>query len=64
MGLIKTKHFQYTGVDDYDVALDTQINEFINEIGLGSDDLISIKYSAYASEGVNYHSALVVYANK
>ncbi|WP_075591225.1 sporulation protein Cse60 [Labilibacter marinus] len=61
MGKVKTKHFQYTGVDDFDQAIDEQINEFINDQKIESENLIDVKYSAHSSQGVNTYSALLIY---
>ncbi|TLX70839.1 sporulation protein Cse60 [Labilibacter sediminis] len=61
MGKIQTKHFQYTGVDDFDKAIDHQINDFLQENEIETDKLIDIKYSAHSSQGVNTYSALLVY---
>jgi len=64
MEKIRTKHFQYTGLDDYDKSLDEQINEFLDSEYIGADQLISIKYSAHSVEGTNIYTALVVYKTK
>jgi len=61
MGKVKTKHFQYTGVDDFDKAIDLQINDYLVEKDIDSNDLIDIKYSAHSSQEVNTYSALMVY---
>jgi len=61
MSKIKTKHFQYTGLDDFDKAIDQQINEYITEKNIDSDKLIDVKYSAHSSQGVNTYSALLIY---
>ncbi|NPA36708.1 MAG: sporulation protein Cse60 [Chlorobi bacterium] len=61
MEKLLTKHFQYTGTDDYDTSLDEQINAFIKKEGISVDDLVDIKYSGHSSEGVNTYSALLVY---
>ncbi|MCW3807082.1 sporulation protein Cse60 [Plebeiibacterium marinum] len=61
MSKIKTKHFQYTGVDDFDKAIDQQINDYLNEKSIDSDNLIDVKYSAHSSQGVNTYSALLIY---
>jgi hypothetical protein len=61
MGQIKTKHFQYTGTDDYDTSLDEQINMFIEDEKISADQLIDVKYSGHSSLGVNTYSALVIY---
>lgn len=62
MEKIKTKHFQYTGTDDYDMSLDEQINKFLDEEGIGADSIIDIKYTGHSATGVNVYSALVLYA--
>lgn len=61
MEQVKTKHFQYTGVDDFDAAIDQQINAFLKEKNLPAEKLIDIKYQAHSSQGVNNYSALVIY---
>jgi len=61
MKKLQTKHFQYTGTDDYDSSLDEQINSFIEKQDIKVEDLITIKYSGHSSEGVNTYSALLVY---
>lgn len=61
MGHLKTKHFQYTGIDDYDKGIDLQINDFINENNIDTDSIVDIKYAAHSSQGVNTYSALMVY---
>ena len=61
MKKLLTKHFQYTGTDDYDTSIDEQINSFIEKQDIQPDDLITIKYSGHSSEGVNTYSALLVY---
>ncbi|MFT3738128.1 MAG: hypothetical protein QM786_05180 [Breznakibacter sp.] len=61
MEKIKTKHFQYTGTDDYDMSLDEQINRFINDAGISADTVIDVKYAGHSANGVNVYSALVVY---
>ncbi|GAF01507.1 hypothetical protein [Saccharicrinis fermentans] len=64
MSKIKTKHFQYTGVDDFDKAIDLQINDFIDDNNVGPDNVVDIKYSAHSSQEVNTYSALLVYIEK
>lgn len=61
MAKTKTKHFQYTGVDDFDVAIDEQINAFVEEQQITGERLIDIKYQSHSSQGVNNYSALVIY---
>ena len=61
MSKIQTKHFQYTGVDDFDKAIDLQVNDFLDENNIEEDKLIDVKYSAHSSQGVNTYSALLVY---
>ena len=61
MEKIRTKHFQYTGLDDYDKVIDEQINEFLESESIGADRLINIKYSAHSTEGINTYTALVIY---
>ena len=61
MEKIKTKHFQYTGLDDYDKVIDEQINEFLESERISPEQLINIKYSAHSTEGINTYTALVIY---
>ena len=61
MEKIKTKFFQYTGLDDYDNVIDVQINEFLETEKIRDDRLINIKYSAHSTEGINTYTALVIY---
>ncbi|MCQ2228251.1 MAG: hypothetical protein MJZ13_00715 [Bacteroidales bacterium] len=61
MAKVLTKHFQYSGTDDFDTALDTQINEFLSQEGIPAEDLITIKYEGHSALGVNTYSALVIY---
>lgn len=61
MSNIITKHFQYTGTDDYDESLDEQINKFIVKEGIITDQLIDIKYSGHSNESVVVYSALLIY---
>ena len=61
MHKVKTKHFQYTGLDDYDKMIDEQINEFMDSMYIGTEQLISILYAAHPVLGVNNYSALLVY---
>ena len=61
MASVFTKHFQYTGTDDYDTSLNEQINEFLKREGIDDKRLISIKYAGHSATGVNTYSALVVY---
>jgi hypothetical protein len=64
MEKIKTKHFQYTGLDDFDRGLDEQINEFLDAEGISANQLVSIKYSAHSVESTNIYTALAVYKTK
>lgn len=61
MATIQTKHFQYTGTDDFDATIDVQINEFIKEEGLSETDVVDVKYEGHSALGVNTYSALLVY---
>lgn len=61
MSNIITKHFQYTGTDDYDESLDEQINKFIIKEGIVTDQLIDIKYNGHSNESVAVYSALLIY---
>lgn len=62
MEKVKTKHFQYTGTDDYDKSLDDQINIFLDKEGISADQIIDIKYAGHSVNGVNNYSALLVFA--
>ena len=64
MAIIKTKHFQYAGLDDYDKSVDDQINDFLASECIDKEHLIDIKYFAHSTEGINYYTALVVYKSK
>ncbi|WP_439185573.1 sporulation protein Cse60 [Carboxylicivirga taeanensis] len=61
MSKVLTKHFQYTGTDDFDKSLDEQINDFIQKEAITTDDLIDIKFSGHADQGVATYSALLLY---
>lgn len=61
MEKVRTKHFQYTGLDDYDKSLDDQMNEFFDDEKIQAEQIIDIEYSAHSSQGINTYSALVVY---
>ena len=61
MRKIITKHFQYTGTDDYDTAIDEQINAFVLENKIETEDIIDIKYCAHDTGGVSTYSALFIY---
>ncbi len=64
MAKVFTKHFQYTGTDDFDEVLDVQINEYLEREGLTDADIIDIKYEGHSALGVNTYSALLVYKKK
>jgi hypothetical protein len=61
MKQLLTKHFQYTGTDDYDSSLDEQMNVFIQKEKIAPEDIVTIKYAGHSSEGVNTYSSLLVY---
>ena len=61
MDKVVTKHFQYTGLDDYDRSLDEQMNDFISENGIKPEIIINVSYAAHSSGGINTKSALLVY---
>lgn len=61
MSNILTKHFQYTGADDFDQSLDEQINAFIKAENISSDQLIDIKFSGHSNEGMSTYSALLLF---
>lgn len=60
MKKIYTKHFQYTGMDDFEKGLDSQINDFIDENNLTPDNIINVSYSSHAAAGANVYTALVI----
>ncbi len=62
MKKVLTKHFQYTGLDDYDMSLDDQINAFLSQEGVEPDQVIDLEYSAHSSQGINTYSALLMYS--
>ncbi|PWD98762.1 hypothetical protein [Marinilabilia rubra] len=62
MKKVLAKHFQYTGLDDYDMSLDDQINTFLEEEGVKPEQIIELEYSAHSSQGINTYSALLMYA--
>lgn len=62
MKKVLTKHFQYTGLDDYDMSLDDQINTFLEQEGVTPDQIIELEYSAHSSQGINTYSALLMIA--
>lgn len=64
MAKILTKHFQYTGTDDFDLTIDVQINDFIKAEGLEPKNIIDIKYEGHSALGVNTYSALLVYTKE
>jgi len=61
MEKLLTKHFQYTGLDDYDQSLDDQINAFVEENNIQAHNLIKVAYAAHSSGEINTYSALLVY---
>lgn len=61
MEKIKTKHFQYTGLDDYDRSLDDQMNEFFAAEKIMANQIVDVEYAAHSTLGINNYSALVVY---
>jgi len=61
MAIILTKHFQYTGTDDYDQSLDEQINDFIIKEKITTDHLVDIKFSGHSDQSVATYSALLLY---
>lgn len=59
---MRTKHFQYSGNDDYDSSLDEQINEFLASEGIDAENIIDIKYEGHSVDrGVSTYSALLIY---
>ncbi|MGM0376782.1 MAG: hypothetical protein ACQEQ0_08400 [Bacteroidota bacterium] len=64
MKKVLTKHFQYTGLDDYDMSLDDQINAFLSQEGVAPDEVIDLEYSAHSSQGINTYSALLMYSKE
>ena len=61
MKKVVTKHFQYTGLDDYDRSLDDQINNFLKEEKIAPEQIIDLEYAAHSSQGINTYSALLLY---
>ena len=61
MKKVLTKHFQYTGMDDFDMSLDEQINTFLEKENLSPEQIIDLEYAAHSSQGVNTYSALLMY---
>jgi hypothetical protein len=61
MEKVRVKHFQYTGLDDYDKSLDDQMNDFMRENSMKPEQIITVDYAAHSSGGINTYSALVVY---
>jgi hypothetical protein len=64
MKKVYTKHFQYTGLDDYDMSLDDQINSFLREENVTPEQVMDLAYSAHSSQGINTYSALLMYATE
>jgi hypothetical protein len=64
MEKVITKHFQYTGLDDYDLSIDDQINAFITEMNITADQIIDFEYSAHSNGGINTYSALLLFKEK
>lgn len=62
MKKVFTKHFQYTGLDDYDMSLDDQMNSFLQEEGITPEQILDLEYSSHSSQGVNTYSALIMYS--
>ncbi|TCO07290.1 hypothetical protein [Natronoflexus pectinivorans] len=61
MDKVLTKHFQYTGLDDYDESLDSQMNAFLTENNIRPEQVIDLEYAAHSSGGINTYSALLIY---
>lgn len=61
MEKIRVKHFQYTGLDDYDKSLDEQMNDFMREMSIQSEQIITVDYAAHSNGGINTYSAIIVY---
>ncbi len=61
--VIKTKHFQYNGVDDYNDHIDNQINTFCKKNSISKENIIDVKYSSNLGvDSNNYsYSALLIY---
>ncbi|MCL2073485.1 MAG: sporulation protein Cse60 [Marinilabiliaceae bacterium] len=64
MEKVRTRHFQYTGLDDFDKSIEEQMNEFFESECVSAEQIISVKYSAHSTEGINTYTALVVYKTK
>ena len=61
MEKVRVKHFQYTGLDEYDKSLDEQINDYMKEKAIQSEQIVTVDYAAHSSGGINTYSALIVY---
>jgi hypothetical protein len=61
MERVISKHFQYTGLDDYDKSLDDQINDYLNEQKIRPEQIIDVEYAAHSSGGINTYSALIFF---
>lgn len=61
MERVLTKHFQYTGLDDYDMSLDDQMNAFLSENKITSEQILDVEYAAHSSGGINTYTALLLY---
>jgi hypothetical protein len=64
MKKVLTKHFQYTGLDDYDMSLDDQINAFLKGENITPEQIIDLEYAAHSSQGINTYSALIMYGSE
>jgi hypothetical protein len=64
MKKVLAKHFQYTGLDDYDMSLDDQINAFLIQEKIAPDQIIALEYSAHSTQGINTYSALLMYSSE
>ncbi|HHU56687.1 hypothetical protein [Geofilum rhodophaeum] len=61
MERVLTKHFQYTGLDDYDMSLDEQMNAFLSENKITPEQILDVEYAAHSSGGINTYTALLLY---
>lgn len=61
MSTLLTKHFQYSGTDDYDIVLDDQINAFLRDEKISKEQVVDVKYEGHSALGVNTYSALLLY---
>ncbi|MCF0190832.1 MAG: hypothetical protein HUJ96_06170 [Marinilabiliaceae bacterium] len=64
MAEIITKQFQYSGNDDFDTPVDSQLNDYMVAENISESDIVDIKYEGHSVLGVSNYSALLVYRKK